>query len=226
MEGATLRRPLRAWLSTLASGCALAVALMLMAMADGTTPLTNPSTVINLGGAAPNHQGAGNAMFPPSLMPGVAPNAAPPATPGAAPVAAAVDPNTPQLVVSVVPDNSSVTTTTTTTTTTTVPGSTPTTRRRGGRGIESAGGGTWIGPGGFGSGSDNDSGPPSTTPHRVHRIHRPHRPHPMPTPRVVTIPKPRVPKPPKPVQQPVSVSLGVRECPTPGEERLLPSLAK
>lgn len=214
MGGETLRRPMRAWLSTLASGCALAVALMLMAMADGTTPLANPAAVINLGGPAPNHQGAGNAMFPPPPSRHLATSPPSGTTPAADAPLEPTDANVPQLVASIVPDDTSVTTTTTTTTTTTVP-------RRGGRGVESTGGGSHVGSG-SGSGS---TVPTTTTVHhrRVHRVRRPPR-HRVTTPKPRQRPEYPKPKPPQPQHDPVS--LGVRECPQPGDDRVSDALPK
>ncbi len=63
MKGATLRRPARWWISTLASACALAVALALMAMADEIQPARPPQRVFSLPAGPPvDHQGGGVAL--------------------------------------------------------------------------------------------------------------------------------------------------------------------
>jgi len=63
VKGATLRRPVRWWMSTLATACALAVALALMAMADEITPTRQAERVQNVPAGPPvDHQGGGVAL--------------------------------------------------------------------------------------------------------------------------------------------------------------------
>jgi hypothetical protein len=66
VEGATLRRLRRGWISTITSVCALAISLALMSMADVGGNFTRPEHVLNLGGGPRgDHSGFGNSMFPP-----------------------------------------------------------------------------------------------------------------------------------------------------------------
>jgi hypothetical protein len=65
VEGATLRRLRRSWVSTVTSLCALAIAVSLMSIADVGGSVTRSERVVNLGGARNDHSGLGNAMFPP-----------------------------------------------------------------------------------------------------------------------------------------------------------------
>ncbi len=84
MEGPTLRRPWRGWISTVASGAALAVALTLMSMADVGHPSARPERVSTLGPSPTvDHQGRGNAI-PPNAKPPRKPADATPAPPVAA----------------------------------------------------------------------------------------------------------------------------------------------
>ncbi len=91
VEGATLRRPWRGWMSTVASGSALTVALTLMSFADTGRPSDRPERVLNIaGGPRGRHGGAGNALSPfTELTPSATPDAPipPPAVDGTAPSA-------------------------------------------------------------------------------------------------------------------------------------------
>jgi hypothetical protein len=53
VEGPTLRRPWRGWISTLASGSVLAVALALMSIADPAHPGAHPERVVSTIGPRP-----------------------------------------------------------------------------------------------------------------------------------------------------------------------------
>jgi hypothetical protein len=109
VEGPTLRRPWRGWISTVSSGSALAVALTLMSMADVGRPSARPERVVTSLGPGPtvNHQGSGNAILPTPGPPGkpfpkafaASPVELQPAPPGTAPPARA------QLAASVTPDS-------------------------------------------------------------------------------------------------------------------------
>ena len=80
MEGEALRRPWRRWVSTIASVCALVIALVLMSLADVGPPAIEPVGVNQIAsGPAPNHQGAGNALLP--TPPTTAPVEIPPRNP-------------------------------------------------------------------------------------------------------------------------------------------------
>jgi hypothetical protein len=60
VEGATLRRLRRYWVSTVTSLCALVISATLMALSDGQLPGVAPERVLNLGaGPRVDHQGAG-----------------------------------------------------------------------------------------------------------------------------------------------------------------------
>src|SRR5262249_37314378 len=66
VEGATLRRLKRSWVSTITSACALAIAVSLMALSDGSLPGVAPERVLNLGaGPRVDHSGDGTATFAP-----------------------------------------------------------------------------------------------------------------------------------------------------------------
>ncbi len=84
VEGPTLRRPWRGWISTVASGVALAVALTLMAVADPGHPGRRLERVVkSLGpGPAADHQGGGNAIGPTRTPAGKAPATSAPVVPG------------------------------------------------------------------------------------------------------------------------------------------------
>ncbi len=190
MEGATLRRPWRTWLSTIASGCAIAIALALMSLADAGNPAAQPERVFQFGTAPQvNHQGEGVATGAPATPHTGAHHVdTEPKTPTAQPS------NEPRLVVAIRRDTGSATnddaanaggdtstTTTTTTTTTTVP-TRPPVNIGGGKGIT-----------GLGGGGGGGNRPPTTTP--THTVH--HR-----TPK--TPRKPRKPRAPRAPKQPFS----------------------
>jgi hypothetical protein len=65
VEGEALRRPWRRWVSTIASLCALVIALVLMSLADVGPVAIQPVQVHEIAsGPAPNHQGAGEGLVP------------------------------------------------------------------------------------------------------------------------------------------------------------------
>jgi hypothetical protein len=72
VEGEALRRQWRRWVSTIASVCALVIALVLMSLADVGPAAIEPVQVNQIAsGPAPNHQGAGSGLVPspPSTAP-------------------------------------------------------------------------------------------------------------------------------------------------------------
>src|SRR5947209_6725866 len=70
VEGEALRRPWRRWVSTLASCCALVIALVLMSLADTGSPVAEPVQVNQVAsGPAVNHQGAGSGLVTPRPSP-------------------------------------------------------------------------------------------------------------------------------------------------------------
>src|SRR4051812_32513004 len=103
MQGATLRRPLRAWLSTIASGGAIACALGLMSLADAGNVWT-PAELVESRGSAPRatpRGGGTDATVGPANPPPTLAPAAPAATQTLVSKVRVPVPNAPRLVVAI-----------------------------------------------------------------------------------------------------------------------------